>query len=204
MQPAPQSLAPGAQADSLVLHLTCRYLVPRNQPGARKDAEGDFVPVKAKLGTERSGSWAALPSEDWIELKKAEWRKLLPAGRAAVGTSWDLDRDVTAQLLTRFYPTTENNDLSTNRIDRQSLRATVVSVKEGVYRARLEGSLKMKHSFYPRGKMLTSWRRPSWAISISRSTDRIQALRLVTERATYGGASRHFGAALRSVPAKAD
>ena len=48
-----------------------------------------------------------MPSEDWIELKKAEWLKLLPAGTIGVGSSWDLDRDVTAQLLTRFYPTTE-------------------------------------------------------------------------------------------------
>jgi hypothetical protein len=205
VQPTAQSAAPRAKADSLVLHLTTRYLVPRNQPEARKDAEGEYVPVAAKLGTERSGSWAALPSEDWIELKKAEWLKLLPAGAVRVGQSWDVDREVAAQLLTRFYPTTENNDLTTNRIDRQALRATVLSVKDGVCRARLEGSLKMKHTFYPRRDdanvveaTLVGY------LDFDMAKRSIQTLRLVTSSATYGGASRHFGAALRSVPSRSD
>jgi hypothetical protein len=203
VQPASQATAPRAKPDSLVLHLTTRYLVPRNQPDARKGAEGALVPIDAKLGGERSGQWTALPSEDWIELKKAEWLKLLPAGSVSVGSSWELDRDVTAEILTRFYPTTENNDLTTNRIDRQALKATVVSVKDGMCRARLEGSLKMKHTFYPR-------RDDDNAVDASfvgyldfeMDKPRIQALHLVTEKATYGGASRHFGAALRSLPMK--
>src|SRR5579864_9108088 len=41
--PAPQSQPPKAAADSLVLHLTARYLVPKNQPGARQNVEDDYV-----------------------------------------------------------------------------------------------------------------------------------------------------------------
>src|SRR5207237_1553325 len=69
----PQSVAPKAAADALVLHLTARYLVARNQPNARKDIDDDFVPLKATLGAEKSGQWTALPSEDWIVLQKAQW-----------------------------------------------------------------------------------------------------------------------------------
>jgi len=206
VKPAPQSVAPQAKADSLVMHLTARYLVPRTQPGARQDIDGDYVPADAgRLGTERSGSWGALPSEDWLELPKAEWMKLLPAGPVGIDSSWDLDRDVTAQILTRCYPTTENNDLSTNRIDKQALRATVVSVQGGKVRARLEGSLKMKHTFYPRrdDENVVEATFVGY-LDFEQDKPRIHTLRLVTDKATYGGASRHFGMALRSVPLGSD
>jgi hypothetical protein len=205
VKPAPLSVPPKANADSLVLHLTTRYLVPKNQAGARKDVDDDYVPAQSELGRDNSGQWGALPSEDWIELKKAEWLKLLPADKVQIGSTWDLDKDVAATLLTRFYPTTENNNLSSNRIDQQSLKATVISVKDGVIRARLEGSLKMKHTFYPRRDddnmveaSLVGY------VDFQPDRSRIQALRLTTDRATYGGASKRFGAALRSVPVTAE
>jgi hypothetical protein len=64
VQPAPQSVAPRAKADALVLHLTARYLLPKNQPGARTDIDDDYVPADPALGGEKSGQWGALPSED--------------------------------------------------------------------------------------------------------------------------------------------
>src|SRR5207245_2477344 len=105
---------------------------------------------KATLGAEKSGQWTALPSEDWIVLPKAQWLKLLPGQPVKVGASWNLDKETAAQILTRFYPSTENNDLKTNKIEEQALRGTVVSIKNGLVLARLEGKLKMQHSFYPR------------------------------------------------------
>ena len=39
-----------------------------------------------------------------------------------------IDREVATKLLTHFYPATENNDLSKNKFDRQSLKATVVAI----------------------------------------------------------------------------
>lgn len=205
VKPVPLSRAPETAADALVLHLTARYLLPRQQPGARKDIDDDYVPADPQLGTARSGSWGALPSEDWIELKKADWQKLLPAGPVRVDRSWDIDRAVASQLLTRFYPTTENNDLSTNRIDEQVLKATVVSIEGGIVRARIDGSLKMKHAFYPgREDANVVQATVVGYLDFEPGPQRIRTLRLITDKASYGGESRRFGVAVRSVPARAD
>jgi len=205
VKPAPQSVAPRADADALVLHLTARYLVARNQPNARKDIDDDFVPLKPTLGGEKSGQWSALPSEDWIVLKESQWRKLLPRKPVTVGASWDVDKATAASVLTRFYPTTENNDLSSNRIDKQALKGTVMSIKDGVVRARLEGALQMKHAFYPlkEDKNLVEATLLGY-VEFQQAKPRIRALRLVTDTATYGGPRNHFGAVLRLLPAGAD
>jgi hypothetical protein len=205
LQPAPQSAAPKAKPDSLILHLTARYLVPKNQPGARKNIDDEYVPLSPQLGTERSGQWNALPSEDWIELKRADWLKLLPTGNVQAGSSWDMDKDVTIQLLTRFYPTTENNDLSKNRIDQQSLRGTILSVKNGVIRARIDGSLKMKHTFYP-GREDDNRVEATLVGFLDFDLDkpRIHTLQLITDKATYGGESRRFGVAVRSLSSRSE
>src|SRR5713226_1147065 len=123
VKPVPQSTPPKATEGAVVLHLTAR-------------------PLKG------GGSWGGI-SENWIVLSADEVKKTLPAGKVEKGTKWELDKDVAAKLLKPFYPVTENNDLSTNRIDRQELTATVLSVEDGVARAKIEGALKMKHTFYP-------------------------------------------------------
>jgi hypothetical protein len=199
IQPCPQSAPPKTGADELVLHLVARYLVPRGQPNARKDVDDAFVPIVSALGHERSGQWTALPSEDWIVLKKDQWMKLLPAGKVAFESSWDIDKEVATQLLTHFYPTTENNDLSANRIERQSLKATVVSIQDGVVRARLEGDLKMKHTFYPRrdDKNFVDATVLGY-LDFALKGPRILTLRLITDRASYNSESTNFGVALRS------
>jgi hypothetical protein len=204
-KPGPQSAAPTAEAGALALHLTARYLVPRGAENARKDVDDDFVPLKPALGGEKSGQWHALPSEDWVVLKEAQWRKLLPKEAVKAGSSWDCDRETAAQILTRFYPTTENNDLSANRIDEQALKGTVTSIRGGVVRARLEGTLKMKHAFYPRkdDKNMVEATLLGY-VEFQQDKPRISALRLVTEKATYGGDRQHFGAALRLVPARVE
>jgi hypothetical protein len=200
VKPIPQSRPPKAKADTLILHLTARYLVPRDQSGARKDIDDEFVPTKSALGTEKSGQWAALPSEDWVEVKKEEWQKLLPKADVAIGDVWEPDKETVGWMLNRFYPTTENNDLSTNRIDQQELKAKVVSIKNGVVQATLSGRLKMKHAFYPHRNddnmveaSLLGY------LDFEKDRTRIRSLRLVTDKATYGGPSRPFGVALRLV-----
>jgi hypothetical protein len=205
VKPAPQSPTPRANPKALVLHLTARYLVARGQPNARKDVDDDFVPLKSTLGAERSGQWSALPSEDWLVLEEAQWRKLLPEKPLKVGGTWDPDRKTATQILTRFYPTTENNDLASNRIDEQTLRGTVTSIKDGVVRARLDGTLKMKHTFYPRREDSNRVEATLLGyLEFQQDKQRIRALRLVTDTATYGSPRQHFGAALRLVPARAD
>jgi hypothetical protein len=200
VKPIPQATAPKAKASDLVLHLVARYLAAKGQAEARKDVDDDFVPRKPALGGEKSGQWTALPSEDWIVLPEARWRKLLPAEGVKVGATWDLDKEVVSELLTRFYPTTENNDLKTNRTEEQSLKATVLSIQDGVVRARLEGTLKMKHAFYPRredsNKVETAL---LGMLEFEPGKPAIRELRLVTDRGTYGGPNQHFGAALHRV-----
>jgi hypothetical protein len=194
VEPCCQSKAPAAAPGSLVLHLTARYLERRGK---------DYVRMRPTLGTERSGQWAALPSEDWVVLTPAEVRKLLPAGAIQPGTAWDWDRQGSARLLTHFYPPTENTDVATNRLDDQSLRATVLSVEGGVARARVEGRLKMRHPFYHKDTDEFVEAAVLGLLEFQTGRPAVRSLRLVTEHATYGGraaARQPFGVAVRSLP----
>jgi hypothetical protein len=186
--PAPQSACPKVAGDCLVLHLTERDL--RRQGG-------ELVPVRPALGETRSGNWGAFAAEDWIVLARAEWSKLLPEKTTGVGASWELDRDVTAKVLTRFYPSTENNNVSTNRIDEQSLKATVLSIQDGVVRARLDGRLKMKHSFYHRDDDNFVDATIVGLLEFEPGK-KIHSLQLATVTAIYGRTA--FGVVVRSVP----
>jgi hypothetical protein len=202
--PAAQSLPPSAPAEILVLHLTARYLVARQSAEASPLAEGQFVPIhNAVLGTERAGNWSDLPSENWIVLAPAEWRRLVPEGDLGAGRSWDIDPEVAAKLYLRFYPDTEANDFSANRIDRQALRAKVVSVNDATVRVRLDGDLKMKHAFYPNHDD-DHYVETAVVGYFDYQTARreIRSFRLVTDGATYGSAHRtqHFGAAVDLLP----
>ena len=194
VKPAPQSAAPPAAPGSLVLHLTARYLQRQGD---------DCVRLRPVLGTARSGQWTSLPSEDWVVLGRDEWQKLLPPGDARPGTSWETDPEVTARLLTHFYPPTENTDVSKNRLEEQTLKATVLSLRDGVAVARVEGRLRMKHSFYHK---LTDEFVDAAVIGLLEfepGGPKVRSLRLVTDRANYGGEgnSRHlFGVAVHSVP----
>lgn len=190
LPPSAQSVVPKADPDSLVLHLVARNVERKG---------GADVPQQSVLGTTRSGNWGAFPVEDWIILSRADWQRLLPATPVAVGTSWELDREAAARVLRHVYPSTENNDVAKNRIDRQELRATVVSVQDGIARARLEGRLRMKHPFYHRDddNFVDATLLGFLDVAVDRS--RIVAWQLVTTEATYG--RTRFGVAVRNVPA---
>src|SRR5262245_47540261 len=110
-------------------------LAPQSKPP--KAAAGDMVLHLVSRGDDR-GSWGEFPAENWIVLGKAEWSKLLPKAAVKAGDTWDLDEEVSKRILTYFYPQTENNNAPTNRIEKQSLRARVLSVKDGVVQARLD------------------------------------------------------------------
>src|SRR5262245_43619140 len=123
VEPRPLSAAPPVKEGGLVLHLTARPLAG-------------------------GGSWNGV-SENWVTYTPAEVSKLLPAGKAVkVGQAWSPDAALAARLLTHFYPVTENNDVTKNRIEQQELTARVLSFSGGLARARLDGQLRMKHSFY--------------------------------------------------------
>jgi hypothetical protein len=186
LEQTPQSAAPKADADALVLHLVARNVTRRG---------GGDVPHKSELGTTGSIGWGSYPVEDWIVLGKAESRRLHPARPAAIGTTWEPDREVMARVLRHFYPSTENNDVSTNRIDRQEVKATVVSVKDGIARARLDGFLRMKHPFYHKDDDNFVDATLLGFLDFDPTTGRVLDLQLATTEATYG--RTHFGVAVR-------
>jgi hypothetical protein len=188
--PTVQSKMPKADADALVLHVTARNLVKKGD---------DFVPAKTHLGETRSGSWGAYPGEDWLVLSKTEWTKLLPAGEASVGTTWEPDREVLAQLLRYFYPSSENNDVQTNRIEKQEAKGTILTVKDGVATARLDGTLRMRHPFYHKEDDKAVEATFVGVLEFDVNKGKVRALQVATERAVYGGQS-YFGVAVRSVP----
>jgi hypothetical protein len=173
--PAPQSRQPSCQTGSLLMHLTARSLDGR-------------------------GAWSEFPVENWIVLEPGEAKRLLAPESFAAGASWAIDPGIATKILTQFYPATENNDVSKNKFERQSLRATVVSVGEGTARARLEGEMKMEHSFY--GKPDAKFVEASMVgfVDFEPSKKEVQALRLVTDEAAYGGGK--FAIAVRSVDAR--
>src|SRR5262245_52512382 len=172
--PAPQSRRPDCDRDALTLHLVARSLDGR-------------------------GAWSEFPVEDWIVFSGAEVKKLLAAEKFTVGATWSVDKDIATKVLTHFYPATENNDVAKNKFEQLSLRATVVSVRDGVARARLEGEMKMEHWFYhkPDGKSVEATVVGYFDFEVT--TKEVRSLRLVTDEATYGGGK--FGIGVQSMNA---
>lgn len=190
VKPIGQAQAPKCDEGALALHLTSRYL---RQKG------NELVPLgaEANLGQTRNASWSAYASENWVVLTRDEVGKLLQVGNVKVGQSWELDIEVMAKLLNHFYPSTENNDLAKNRIDDQSARATILTMRNGVARARVDGRLRMKHPFYHKAD--DNFVSATFVGFVDFAPgSRIISLKIVTERATYGSASngRPFGVAV--------
>lgn len=170
--PKPQSVPPPHKEGSLVLHLVAR-----------------------PLGG--GGSWGGT-AENWVVYTPEEIKRLLPANLSRPGRTWTPDAELAARLLRHVYPVTENNDVTKNEIMEQSLTAEVVSIEDGVCRARLDGRLRMKHDFYhkPDGKEVSAGL--LGYIDFDAEEGKIRRFRLVTDEARYGGGT--FGVAVRSEP----
>src|SRR4051794_13245622 len=169
--PRPQATVPVHEPGGLTLHLLARSLDGR-------------------------GAWGGVIPEGWFTLS-AEPAKGLTVDAPDAGETWDLPPALTARLLERFYPATENNDLSKNRIGRVEVRAEVVSVEGGKARARLVGHLRMGHAFYHQedGKVVEA--RVLGFVDFETRSRSVCLLLMATESATYNGGT--FGVALRSV-----
>jgi hypothetical protein len=178
VKPAPQARPPHRDADSLVLHVTTR--------AGRK-----------------TFPWGAFPAENWIVLSRTESGNLIPAGEVKVGTSWTVEEALAGKLLRNFYPQMEetgtNDDRS--RIEKASLRATVVSVSAPGVQVRLDGVLRMKRSFYARHDDDNYVEATLIGLlEFAAGSRRITDLELVTEKASYGaGNPEEFGAALSTL-----
>jgi len=169
--PTAQSAPPRAGADAMTLHLVSR-------------------------GDDR-GSWGQFPAENWIVLERADWAKLLPSADVNPGQTWELDRGISARILTYFYPQTENNDARIDRIQQLGLTGKVLAIKGGSVTARIDGFLRMQHVFYPGRKDA----QPLGAEIVGVVTfgpDSPPSLQLVTTQAQHG--RRPFTVAVRTVP----
>jgi hypothetical protein len=189
LKPAPQSISK-PEPGCLLLHITARYLQRKGD---------DYVLVESA-----GGDWSAFPGEDWVSLEQSQWLKLLPSRQVRVGDTWDLDRNVAAEILNHFYPPTENNDLAKNRIDEQSLKATVVAVEKGITRARIDGKLKMKHPFYHKDDDRFVEATLAGFMEFDPNKKQIRSFQFVTDEATYGGAgsTQPIGVAVRLVDSR--
>jgi len=191
--PCNQMRRPKTAAGDLLFHLIARNV----QRQGKED-----VPTRAKLGESRSGNWGAYPGENWIVLQHKECSKFLPAKEAAVGSTWELDPETAAIFFFNVTASTENNDIKTHRIDKQSLRATVLSIEKGVVRARLDGSLKMKHPFYHKDDGNFVEAKLVGFMEYETKDQRIRILNLVTDGATYG--RMRFGVVMQTVAYRVD
>ena len=180
VKPSPQSTRPSSAADSLVLHLAARS---------------------------SKGTWNEFPVENWTVLSRGEVMKLLPAGDVKVGTSWELNKGVTAPFLMNFLPNGFGYaSYHETKIEEQSLKATVVSIEKGIARARIEGSLKLKH------KTLSFNVSPPAPIDqfaqmaivgyidFDPVEHRIRSFRLLADKATARDGQVEYAVGLRSMP----
>ena len=172
VKPTPQSFAPKCATGGIVLHLTSR-----------------------PFGN--GGSWEGI-SENWITLDAERIQSLLPENPATLIQGWSPDSKAFSSILRHFYPVTENNDTSKNKIEAQSVKATLLSQKGQTALVRLEGSLRMAHWFYhkPDDKVVEASFRGYMEFDTARKT--IKRLRIATQEAKYGGGT--FGVAVRMEP----
>ena len=169
--PAGQSSLPTAPAAAMTLHLVSR-------------------------GDDR-GSWGEFPAENWIVLTREDWPKLLPTGDVSPGQTWELDRAVSARILTYFYPQTENNDARIDRIEKHWLTAKALTVKGGLVTARVDGFVKMHHVFYPGRKDAQPLEAEVVGV-LTFAPGKPPLLQLATIKAVHG--QRPFKVAVRTVP----
>jgi hypothetical protein len=177
VKPIPQSEPPASDPDSLVLHLTARSL-------------GKVFP------------WGQFPAENWIVLKRAEWQRLLPPTEVKVGSSWTLPDAITGELLRNFYPPMEDIDTrdDRSRIEKASLRSTIISVTPQMIQARLDGILRMKRTFYAHANDNNYVDATVIGLLEFNTVGRqVRDFELTTDRATYGPNNpEDFGASLFS------
>jgi RNA polymerase sigma factor (sigma-70 family) len=188
--PAVQSRVPPHASDALVLHLTARYVERRGD---------DLVPLTVQFGQSTNYFSRGIPAENWLVFDRTQQAKLLPSSSVKADTTWTIDPETAALLFVHCYPPTECNVVEENRIEQASLIATVVSMRDGVARARLDGSLRMKHRFAPEKddkRFVDAAFTGFLDFDIGRPV--IRTLQLVTTRGTY--AKSDFGIAVRSVP----
>jgi hypothetical protein len=164
VKPKALSVAPAAPDGGLVLHLVSR--------GQDTGPQG--------------GSWREFPAENWVVLSARDAAGFLPASDPSIGSAFGVDAQSADRLLQYFYPQSEDpTDSPLTKIDRQSLKSTVVKTDHGIATARLEGEVQLERNFYP-GKVSPEHMHATvlgfvtWDVQARR----IRSFQLVTDEAT--------------------
>jgi hypothetical protein len=163
IMPHATSRPPAVTDDSLVIHLVSRSFA--------------------------GGSWHEFPAENWIVLSRPEWSGLLPDGPVPLKSSWTVPQAVASRLAEWVYPQNEERTgKNRSRVDAAVFSMTAVTVQSNLVRARIQGKIRLMHSFYPGGAS------QDFAISelngymdFDTAQHRIQRLRIVTTKADYAG-----------------
>lgn len=185
--PASQVRAPKAEPGELVIHVSARYLEAGPRGPMRLSDPG--------FGQTQNASWQASPAESFIVLTNEEWATFLPPSGARPGTNWIPDPDVAAKILTHFYPTTEQNDLSRNVIEESVMAASVCADGWDEVLVRLDGRLRMQHPRFnheTNGQLYADF--IGYVVVKGRTVERF---RMATGRARY--LEYDFGVAAESV-----
>jgi hypothetical protein len=176
-----------AMLQKIVMDLKLRTGAPvtKAQPQSISPAceEGSLLLHLVSRSVDGKGAWTDFPVENWIEVTAEEQNALL-ADKP--------DHAVLKKILTHFYPATENNDVSKNRFEQLSAKAT----RDGST-VQLSGSFKMAHSFYHKddGKFVEAE-----FIGFAQqdpASGKIRSLKLTTRDARYNGGK--FAVAVQSM-----
>jgi hypothetical protein len=169
-EPHPQSFPPEAAPRSMLLHIVSRI--------------------------DHRFSWGEFPSENWVICDETQVGDWLPPAAAAVGESWTIDPAAAGRLLTHFYPQTETCDFARDaledgphrhRIQSLSLAARKLADHAGQALIRLDGAVRIKHTFYPdRDDDNVAIAEVVGYLRCDEATRRVSTLRLVTRSGTYG------------------
>jgi hypothetical protein len=173
-KPQPRSVPPRAEFASPALHLTSRK-------------------------TEGGRTWNEFPSENWILLNRQEWNQVLPPGDPAVRTTWTIPPAVATKLAEWVYPQTEEtHKVSRSKVELADFRLTIVTMQGSLCRARIDGKVRLIHSFYP-GRPSNDAATADLVgfADFDLARHEVQRMRIVTQKGQYLGVA--FSCSLVSV-----
>lgn len=163
-KPQPRSAPPDAKITSPTIHLTARK-------------------------TNSGRTWNEFPSENWILLTHQDWDQILPPSGAGLHTTWTIPAVVAAKLAEWVYPQTEETrKANRSKVELADFRLMIVTLKGSLSRARIEGKVRLIHSFYP-GRPSADYATSDLVgfADFDLSRREVQRLRIVTQKAQYQG-----------------
>ncbi len=175
------TVVPPVEPGGVVLQLVTRWLDKRG--------------TEYKLIVDAGGNWSAFPAEERFTLAAAQVRTLLPPAGAKAGARFEVPIATARRLVERFYPPTENWDLTTDTVEAAELNGELETATGRGLHVRLTGKVRIWHPFY---HVPDENRVEATVVGYADFDAKrmLMRLTLVTNDGTYAG--QPFGAVLRS------